>query len=165
MTRPCVPAIYCSCAFHRTGCRQVLERTPWPRLHTRSTHAATKDSRCIQACKCRQDLRLHQEGRGRRSQRVRAAEAGGASVDPGRGDGASEEEVTEGERKSQRFASWREATLICVLVHLVRKMGALFASFCWSMFLSPKALWRTHFAFASCFANSVEDGLSCKYKY
>ena len=59
---------------------------------------------------------------------MRAAEAGGASVDPGRGDGVSEEEVTEGARKSQRFASWREATLICVLVHLVRKMGGLFAS-------------------------------------
>ena len=31
-------------------------------------------------------------------------------------------------RSTRRFASWREATLICVLVRLVRKKGALFAS-------------------------------------
>ena len=29
--------------------------------------------------------------------------------------------------------------------------------FCWSRFLSPKIMWRTYFAFASCFANSVGD--------
>jgi len=41
------------------------ERTPWPRLHTRSAHAAAvKDSRSIRAHKHRQGLRLHQEGRG-----------------------------------------------------------------------------------------------------
>ena len=97
-------------------------------LHTRSPHAAAKASRCMQARNRRQGLRLHQEGRGQRSQRERAAEAGGACADPGRGDRGSEEEVMEGARKSQRFASWREATLICVLVRLLRKMGALFAS-------------------------------------
>jgi len=32
--------------------------------------------------------------------------------------------------------------------------------FCWSVFLSVKTLWRTHFAFASPFAKSVGDSLT-----
>jgi hypothetical protein len=59
--------------------------------------------------------------------------------------GVGEEEGgREGERRtlavpaSLRFASWREATYFCVLVHLLRKMGVLYASSVGARFFTVK---------------------------
>ena len=72
------------------------------------------------------------DGGVRAARSPRRAPAQGRGVEGGAARGEEEEERSARPRRrrpcTRRFASWREVTLICVLVRLVRKMGALFAS-------------------------------------
>ena len=68
---------------------------------------------------------------------VRAARSSGRAPAQGRGGEGGAARGEEEERSARprrrrprtgRFASWREATLICIAIRLLRKMGSLFAS-------------------------------------